>query len=76
MDREAEEFVNAVFHFLAAILIGVVSLLAASFAVQLAWNWSMPHLFALPDASYRNAAGLTLLAWAVRLGSVRTSKEG
>jgi len=74
MRKEADDFAALVFALLAGILIGVLSIFASAFIIQLGWNWSMPHLFALPEASFRNAAGLALLAWAVKL-SVKVSKE-
>lgn len=67
MSKDVDEAVAAVFHILAMILVGILAFIAASWLTMVAWNWSMPHLFALPEASYRNAAGLTLLAWAVRV---------
>lgn len=74
MSKEAEDFAALVFALLAGILVGVLSIFASAFIIRLGWNWSMPHLFALPEASFRSAAGLALLAWAVKL-SVKISKE-
>ena len=74
MSKEAEDFASLVFTLLATILLGTLALFASAFIVQLGWNWSMPQLFALPEASFRNAFGLSLLAWAVQL-SVKVSKE-
>lgn len=76
MSREAEEFVNFVFHTLAMIVVWFAGLLIVAAFTRVGWNWSMPYLFALPEASYRAAAGLTLLAWSLRLCSVARSKEG
>lgn len=73
---EADAFANFVLRFVGMILLGIAGLLVASFVTMLAWNWSMPHLFALPEATYRSAAGLTILAWSMRLVSVTHSKEG
>ena len=69
-----EDFAALVFAFLATILVGTLSLFASAFIVQFGWNWSMPQLFGMPGASFRNAMGLALLAWAVR-PSVKISKE-
>lgn len=74
MSKEAEDFAALVFALLAGILLGTLALFASAFIVQLGWNWSMPQLFGLPEASFRNAMGLSLLAWAVR-SSVKISKE-
>jgi len=74
MSKEAEDFAALVFALLAGILVGVMALLASAFIIQMGWNHSMPQLFALPEASFRNAFGLSLLAWAVKL-SVKVSKE-
>jgi hypothetical protein len=63
------------FAFAALILIAIPAFMASAWCVMVAWNWSMPYLFALPEASYRSACGLTLLAWAVRVSSIRISKE-
>ncbi len=69
-----EDFAALVFALLAGILVGTLAIFASAFLVQLGWNWSMPQLFGLPEASFRNAMGLSLLALAVRL-SVKVSKE-
>ena len=69
-----EDFAALVFALLAGILVGTLAIFASAFLVQLGWNWSMPQLFGLPEASFRSAIGLSLLAWAVRL-SVKVSKE-
>jgi hypothetical protein len=69
-----EDFAALVFTLLATILLGTLAIFASAFIVQLGWNWSMPQLFGLPEASFRSAIGLSLLAWAVRL-SVKVSKE-
>lgn len=63
MSKEAEDFAALVFALLAGILVGTLALFASAFIVQLGWNWSMPQLFGLPEASFRNAMGLALLAW-------------
>lgn len=76
MSREAEELAAFVFSLVAMTLLCVVILLCLTWVVMLGWNCSMPHLFALPEASYRNAFGLTLLAWAARSASVTRTKEG
>lgn len=76
MSAEAEEFVNFCFHLIALTFVWVAGLLIVSGLTMLAWNWSMPYLFALPDAAYKHAVGVTLLAWALRLCSVTRSKEG
>lgn len=69
-----EDFASLVFTLLATILLGTLAIFASAFIVQLGWNWSMPQLFGLPEASFRSAMGLSLLAWAVR-SSVKISKE-
>lgn len=74
MSKDTDDIAAFAFAFAALILLGIPALLASAWCVMVAWNWSMPHLFALPEASYRNAAGLTLLAWAVK-GFVTFSKE-
>lgn len=74
MSKEAEDFSAPVFTLLATILLGTLALFASAFIVQLGWNWSMPQLFGLPEAAFRSAIGLSLLAWAVK-SSVKISKE-
>ena len=64
-----EDFAALVFTLLATILLGTLALFASAFIVQLGWNWSMPQLFGLPEASFRSAVGLALLAWAARGGA-------
>jgi hypothetical protein len=75
MTTDAEDAVNAAIMLVASIVIGAICLLVVSHITRLAWNWSMPHLFALPEASYRNAVGLTLLAWVAKFLTARFSKE-
>jgi hypothetical protein len=58
-----EDFAALVFALLAGILVGILALFASAFLVQLGWNWSMPQLFGLPEASFRSSMGLALLAW-------------
>lgn len=69
MNKEAEDFAALVFALLAGILVGILAIAASAFIVQLGWNWSMPQLFGLPEASFRSAAGLTLLALAARVAA-------
>lgn len=69
MNKEAEDFAALVFTLLATILLGTLALFASALLVRLGWNWSMPQLFGLPEASFRSAAGLTLLAWAARVAA-------
>lgn len=61
MTREAEEAVDFVFTVLASILMCIAGLLISAGLAMTAWNMAMPHLFALPEASYRNAFGMVLL---------------
>lgn len=75
MSREAEQFAAAVFAMLATSVVGTIAVLACGLILQLGWNWSMPQLFALPEASYRNAVGLSLLVWVVKV-NVSVTKEG
>lgn len=71
-----DDIATFVFALMGAILIGCAGLLVAAWIVMLGWNWSMPQLFSLPEASYRNALGLALLAGAARSACVLRSKEG
>lgn len=73
MNKDIDDIAAFAFAFAALILIAIPTFMASAWLTMVAWNWSMPHLFALPEASYRNAAGLTLLAWAVRV--LRVPKE-
>lgn len=66
MSKEAEEFAGFVFAAAGTVLLVAAMLSALSLASMLAWNWSMPHLFGLPEVTYRNATGLTLLAWCLK----------
>lgn len=75
MSKDVDEAVAAVFHILAMILVGMLAFIVASWLTMVAWNWSMPYLFALPEASYRSACGLTLLAWVAKVLTIRISKE-
>ena len=75
MKSDIDDIAAFAFAFAALILIAIPAFLAAAWCVMVAWNWSMPYLFALPEASYRNAAGLTLLAWVAKVLTIRISKE-
>lgn len=66
MSKEAEEFAALVFSAAGMVLLSAAMLAALSLASMLAWNWSMPHLFGLPEATYRNAAGAVTLAWCLK----------
>lgn len=76
-DKDLETIAAFIFGILALVLVSVLSLFAIGYMVRLGWNWSMPILFGLPEASYRNACGIALLAWAAKLsfGGLQGVKE-
>ena len=75
MNKDIDDIAAFAFAFAALILIAIPAFLASAWCVMVAWNWSMPYLFALPEASYRSACGLTLLAWVAKSLTIPTSKE-
>lgn len=64
---DLEMVAEAVIRSLAAVLVATVIVFLAAFAVQYGWNLSLPDLFSLPRATYRNAVGLIVLLCGVRL---------
>lgn len=65
--NDMEDAASLVFYALAVATLFLFGLLAAAAVTLMAWNWSMPPLFGFPEATYRNAMGLTLLMWVSRL---------
>lgn len=65
--NDMEDAAGLAFYALGVAALLLFGLLAAAAVTLLAWNWSMPSLFGFPEATYRNAMGLTLLLWVSRL---------
>lgn len=61
-DNEKSHIMNMSFErVIVFILSFVVTVLVISFIVKTAWNYSMPHLFGLPQASFIEALSLFVL---------------
>lgn len=65
--NDLEDAAGLAFYALGVAALFLFGLMAAAAVTMLAWNWSAPFLFGMPEATYRNAIGLTLLLWVSRL---------